>query len=163
MDRLSAEDELSSPSRINYGSWLLKVAAWDAMLPCFVATIPFALKWLFPEHRGVVEFASVVLAILAFLIRLTVGVRHIRSNYCSAFVRRLQVAVLCMGIMPLVLLECILALAALGPGDPMFGPDTQSIVVTMITIYLTCMFIAMYPGSAPIRDHSLTSALRTCE
>jgi hypothetical protein len=119
------------------------------VLPLFVASIPFGLLSLVPERRGFVEFASVVLPIVAFLIRLTVGVGHIRSNHCLPFVRRLQVAVLCIGIMPLVLLECMLALAALGPGDPMFGRDTQSVMLTMITIYLACMFIAMYPGAAP--------------
>jgi hypothetical protein len=144
------EAEPLKRTSVNLGSWALRVAAWDAVLPLFVMSIPFGLKWLFPEWRGLVELASVVMPIIAFLIRLTVGVGHIRSNHCSLFVKKLQVAFLCFGIMPLVFLECILALSALGPGDPMFGRETQSTVMTMVFIYLFCMLIAMYPGSAPV-------------
>jgi hypothetical protein len=92
--------------RINYGSWLLRVITWDAILPVFVAAVPLAIETFLPTHRGVMEVTAVTLPVAAFFVRIAGGRRHIASNRCSDPVRRVQFGVFCVGILPLTEKRC---------------------------------------------------------
>jgi hypothetical protein len=48
--------------------------------------------------------------IAAFLVRVRTGSRHIESNLCTERFQRFQFVVFCVGILPLVLMDCFLIL-----------------------------------------------------
>jgi hypothetical protein len=133
---------------VNYGSWFLRVLAWDGVLPAFIAFAPTGVEVLFPNHRGAVEITAVTLPIAAFGLRIRAGKRHIASNRCSEVVRFFQFCAFCLGILPLVLVDCFMILSHLMPGA-MFETYTDILICAItVSVYLTLMAVAMYPGRA---------------
>ena len=52
----------------------------------------------------------------------------------------------CVGILPLVLMDCFLILSHLMPRGSIFTAGEWPIWASMLAIYLTSMAVAMYPG-----------------
>src|SRR5262245_32440927 len=91
--------------RVSYRSGLLKVIAWDGMLPLIIILVPRAIELLVPRNRGAIEFAGVMLPIALFFVRFVVGKRHIVTNRCGAAFRCVQLCALCFGILVLLLID----------------------------------------------------------
>jgi hypothetical protein len=135
--------------RVNYRSWLLRILTWDTILPVAVAFVPTAIALFLPDRRGVMEIASVTLPIAAFLLRLRIGKRQIDSNRCSVAFRKFQFCVFFVGILPLVLIDCVIVLSHLMPNGALFATSGDLLVwAVLAAIYLASMTVAMYPGSA---------------
>lgn len=133
--------------RINYGTWLRRVLAWDGLLPVGVVLLPYIVQTFFPNRRAIMEVTAVLLPVAAFFLRVGNGRRQIASNQCSKVIRRLQYSAFCLGILPLVLIDCVLILSHLMPPGALFQARSDLIVWMMLAgIYLASMVIAMYPG-----------------
>ena len=146
------------PDRDGYGHppqawavarWLLRLAAWDGMLPAVVWSLPLVAMKLLPGRRGPVELLGVVLPITAFLIRFFVGVRAIRSNHCGRIFRGLQGISLWAGLFLLLIIDTLQILRLVMP--PGAFKDRESLIGLLVfySIYIVCMAFAMYPGRAP--------------
>ena len=129
--------------------WLLRLAAWDGMLPAVVWSLPLVAMQLLPGRRGPVELLGVVLPITAFLIRFFVGVRAIRSNHCGRIFRGLQGISLWAGLFLLLIIDTLQILRLVMP--PGAFKDRESLISLLVfySIYIVCMAFAMYPGRAP--------------
>jgi hypothetical protein len=135
--------------RVKYGSWLLRVAGWDGLLPAYVVLAPTAVELLIPNNPGAVELTAVVLPIAAFVVRYNAGKRHIASHNCSRVIRAAQFCVFCVGIALLVLIDAVLMLSHLMPQGALFAAREDRIVwAVLFSVYVTAMTIAMYPGRA---------------
>jgi hypothetical protein len=134
-------------AKVQYRSWLLRVTAWDGMLPAFVVVVPSIVELLLPNHRGAIEFTAVTLPIVAFFTRLVVGQRHIDSNNCSAAFRLIQFWVFFLGVFPLVLIDGALVLSHVMPKG-VFTREDSLFFAVLYSVYLVAMIIAMYPGRA---------------
>jgi hypothetical protein len=111
-----SDDAQEQPSRaFAVGRWLIRVAAWDGMLPVVVWSLPLVALQLFPGRRGPVELLGVVLPITAFLIRFFVGVRAIRTNHCGRLVRGLQGIALWAGLFLLLIVDTLQILRLVMP------------------------------------------------
>jgi hypothetical protein len=133
--------------RVDYGSWALRVIAWDAVLPACIAFLPLGVKLLFPDRRGVMEVTAVVLPIVALLLRFRAGKRHVASNRCPKAIQRFQLCVFCLGILPLALVDCVIILSDLMPKGALFASEEDRMIwAILLSIYLASMIIAMYPG-----------------
>jgi len=128
-------------------TWLYRLLTWDGILPVFVLALPSFIEWLLPNNRGAIEIAAVVLPIAAFLIRATVGRRHIAANQCSPVFRGRQYAAFYLGIFMFVLMDCVLILTHVMPRGA-FGPGDYMIFAIFIGTYMFLMAVAMYPGRA---------------
>lgn len=144
------EFDSPQPGRIDLLTWLLRVLTWDTALPLAIALIAIAVDFLFANHRGAVELASILLPVVAFAARLRAGSLQIAANYCSRRFQILQLCVFCAGIAVLALIECVLILSVVMPQGPQ-PADLSDLLAWAILfcIYLIAMFIAMYPGRTP--------------
>jgi hypothetical protein len=146
-DRGRSKAEAGTVERVNYGSWLRTLIAWDGLLPGCIVILPTAIEILFPNRRGAIEIAALILPITAFFLRVRAGKHHIASNRCSVAFRRFQFCVFCFAIFPLVLIDCFLVLSHVMPKGALFEADTDWLIwVILFAIYLTLMAVAMYPG-----------------
>ncbi len=135
--------------RVNDGAWLFRVLAWDAVLPACVAFVPVGIGLVWPNRRGALELAAVLLPVAAFLLRMRAGRRHIASNRCLKPVQRVQFVAFCFGILTLALIECVLMLSGLMPKGTLFtNPGDRQVWAVLFSVYLAAMVVAMYPGRA---------------
>ena len=132
--------------RISFRSWLLRVVAWDGVLPLVLLGLPHGIHFLFPEAAGAIEILGVLLPIAAFFTRLVVGFRHIRENHCPALLQQLQYVVLFLGILGLVMFDAVMILQLNLPQGAMQPGDLLVLFGIVFAIYLPCMILAMYPG-----------------
>lgn len=133
--------------RVSYGSWFFTVLGWDGLLPVCIVLIPTLIKILFTNNREAIEVTGVLLPVAAFFVRLVIGLRHIASNHCAIAVRRFQYGVFCLTIFLLVCVDALLILSQEMPKGAMFATWTDYVLFAIpISIYLTSMAFAMYPG-----------------
>lgn len=131
--------------------WLTRVFRWDGVLPVVILLVPFVLRFLFPNQRGAIELASIILPIGGFVIRFLVGCHFINTNHCHSAFQTLQTCILVIGLGIMTLLDCIIILSVLMPqGALMVNAKDIAIWVSLYGTYLLLMIIAMYPGRAPI-------------
>ena len=130
--------------RIDYGYWIFRIITWDALLPALVILSPNVIKRCFPGNRGILEITAITLPVGLFLVRAAIGKRQIELNRCSARFRSWQFVAFFVGILPLVMIDCLMILSHLMPNGIVFLPPLGWVVV--LGIYLTAMTIAMYPG-----------------
>jgi hypothetical protein len=145
---------LMTAGRVDMVSWLIRLFAWDGMLPAGIVLAPFGIEFLFPNNRGIMEITAVTLPVMAFLLRIVAGLRRIDSNRCSVSVRRFQYCAFCFAILPLVLVDCAVILAHVMPAGAVFA-DAKEVVIwgAIYLSYLLLMTFAMYPGrSEPSPD-----------
>ncbi len=139
-----------SVGRADYRSWVLRILTWDTVLPACVAFVPVGVGLLFPGRREVMEFTAVILPIVAFFLRFGAGTRHIASNRCPKAIQRFQFCAFCLGILPLVLVDCALILSGLMPRGALFATALDRLVwAVLFSLYLASMIVAMYPGRVP--------------
>jgi len=134
-------------TRIDYGSWLFRMVAWDGLFPVVVLTVPMVVQFLFPKQRDAILVPALSLPIAGFFVRMVVGSGYIESNHCGKMLRRLQGLALFCGAMLLVVIDCLLILAR---EIDLFTAEDEFVWVILISIYLTLMLIAMYPGRSPV-------------
>ena len=142
-----------SVRQVNYGSWLFRVFAWDGLMPACVFLVPTVVKSMIPDNRGVFEIAALVTPAIMFVLRLIVGRRHIAANNCSATVQFIQLCVFYFGILVLGFIEGVLILSHLMPRGAFKSVD-YVVFAILISIYLTAMSIAMYPGRVDSLEES---------
>jgi hypothetical protein len=135
---------------LSYSSWLLRVIAWDGLMPIGVALIPTVIKILTP-NRGVLEITAIVTPVMMFVLRLIVGKNHIARNHCSEAVRSIQVCVFFVGIFVLAFVEGVVILSHLMPNGT-FKSEDLVVFAVLVSVYLTSMIIAMYPGRVSLQD-----------
>ena len=162
IERLGREDrilsDLETPQlkrRLDVRSWLFRLIAWDGVLPVCIVLIPSLISFAIPGRRGAIEITAVVLPIAAFLIRFRAGKRHIDSNNCGEVLRILQLCVFCVGILALVLFDAFVVLSHVIPhqGGRIRTEDLVFLGV-VISIYVTSMAFAMYPGRRWVREEN---------
>jgi len=134
---------------VDYNSWLKNVLFWDTFLPVCIALAPVVIRLLFPNIREILEIVSITFPIVALFLRFRSGFRRIASNRCSSSKKESQQIIFVFGILPLVLIECVLMLSSLMPP----GPD-QAVGLLLWAIwfpfYLAAMTFAMYPGRSTV-------------
>jgi hypothetical protein len=97
------------------------------------------------------EFTAVTVPIIAFFIRFFLAKRHIFTNQCTGLVRSIQLTALCAAILMLLLIDSLIILANEMPQGAMFATNTDLVVwAVLITIYITCMALAMFPGRTEV-------------
>ncbi|MDR3639662.1 MAG: hypothetical protein P4L84_38030 [Isosphaeraceae bacterium] len=134
-------------------SWLLRLITWDGVLPACIVFAPAGIELLFPNNRGAIELAAVLLPITAFWVRFSVGKRHIDTNHCGPAVRTFQLCVFCFGIFVLVFFDAAITLSHIMPQGALFSTSADILVWGIIgAIYVTSMAIAMYPGRSAKHD-----------
>lgn len=133
--------------RVHYGQWLLRLIAWDGVLPVLVMIIPWFVQLQFPNRPHALELVAIVVPITAFFIRFFVARRHICSNHCTRIVRVIQTVALCLAILVLLMVDSLIILACEMPKGALFATSTDRMIwAGMYAFYLTCMAIALYPG-----------------
>jgi hypothetical protein len=131
---------------LNYRLWFIRVISWDAILPFCLLVAPTLIEFCFPNRRGVMEVTAVTLPVAAFLLRIRAGWRHITTNRCSDIVQHFQFFVFCIGILPLVLLDCFMILSHLMPQGAVATQGDLVVLASVFAVYLMIMAVAMYPG-----------------
>ena len=126
--------------------WFSRVFSLDGILPLFVFLLPKGIQWIFdiPDHDMVLP--SVILPILAMILRVILGLKAIDSNQVRPFFRGCQLIVFVCGVLVLMFLETfVVALHFLPPVAP--APvKIISVLAVMHLIYLAAMTFAMFPG-----------------
>jgi hypothetical protein len=134
-------------TELDVRSWLLRLITWDGALPACMVFAPAGIKYLFPNNRGAIEIAAIVLPITAFWFRFVVGKRHIDTNHCGPLVQTLQLCVLCLAIFIFVFCDAVIALSHIMPQVDHAATGLDMAVFGIIgLVYLTLMAFAMYPG-----------------
>jgi hypothetical protein len=148
--------DMSDPNdvpRVEYTVWILRLVAWDGLLPCVVLLSPRLVEFLLPNRRGAIELTGVILPIAGFFFRVYVGRRHISSNHCSKGVRRFQLVGLGFGIFALFVIDAVVILAHVMPRGALFAHRSDVIVWCIFAgVYLAAMAAAMYPGRTVLKD-----------
>jgi hypothetical protein len=138
---------LNSKNGVHVGSWLIRLIAWDGLLPGAICAAPFIIRFLVPNSRTAIEFTAVVLPIAAFFARYQAGRRLILLNNCGLILRRFQYGAFYVGIFLLVLIEAVIVLTHVMPKGALFAATEDLIVwAVLYSSYLTAMAVAMYPG-----------------
>lgn len=129
------------------GSWLLRLVAWDGLLPVVIWSSPFLIALLLPNKRGAIELTAIVLPIAALFLRFRAGRRYIAANHCGPILRSLQIGVFCLGILVLFAVDAVMILTHVMPKGAMFATTDDLVVwAVLYAIYFTAMAFAMYPG-----------------
>lgn len=134
-------------------SWLIRLIAWDGLLPALVWLSPHAIRAIIPNHDKAIEAAAILIPIAALFLRFYMGSQYIYSNHCSRSFRRLQVVLFCLGIFLLLLIDVLLILSTILPKMPPGHPvhfKEMVLFTGVFAVYLLLMIIAMYPGPADI-------------
>ncbi len=119
---------MSTKGRVNYREWLFRVATWDILVVLCITLIPAVLVLVLPRNPnafwkqpGAVALAAAILPPIAFLVRIKAGRRHIASNRCSGIFRLLQLCVFFIGIVPLLVADCLVVVSHDLPGTQWAG------------------------------------------
>jgi hypothetical protein len=139
-----------SHDRLNVSNWIIRVLTWDTILPLILIAVPHTVHWLFPQAGKVIEVLGVLLPIVAFFVRLPIGLRHIADNHCPPWLRAIQQVALFLGIFGLVIVDAALILQIKVLEEN--GRFAMLIIFSVVTfcLYLPCMVLAMYPGYEPV-------------
>jgi len=130
--------------RVDWKAWLIRLFSWDGALPAGILSAPTIVHILFPKEPAAVNFAAVFFPVVAFLVRWVVGVRHIRVNNCSEYLRDLQNCALVLGIVALAFIDCVGIV--LQDVAQLTVVDFTALGVFASAIYLPPMAFALYPG-----------------
>ena len=127
---------------ITVGRWLLRLFAWDGLLPPAIWLVPLLFRNLMPKNDAAVVFMTVMIPIAAVFIRYFVGMRYIRENNCGPVMRRFQIGVLFCAIALMILVDTL----SIAMQD--IVPFAEQIVLALVAFvfYLPLMAFALYPG-----------------
>jgi hypothetical protein len=154
------DDTESSTNRqadgyVDIWDWALRVATWDGLLPACVLAVPILIDQLCPQNRVLIDLVGGGLPIVAFLVRLLVGTWHICLNRCSELVSAIQTCLLWVAVFLFVFVDTMLILSHQVKGVFASRDDCVAMAV-VVSIYLPCMIIAMYPGRKKLRGNPLS-------
>ena len=138
---------------MNASQWIIRLIAWDGLLPALVWLSPYAIRAIIPNHDKAIEAAAILIPIAALFLRFYMGSKYIFSNHCSRSFRKLQVVLFCLGIFLLLLIDSLMILSTILPKMPQGHPvhfREMILIAGAFSVYLLLMFIAMYPGRADI-------------
>jgi hypothetical protein len=139
----------TNSGHIDFAVWLFRLLTWDGVLPIGVILVPFLMDAILPIDRGLTGLVYVGLIIAAFFVRMAVGCRYIDGNNCSPIFQRAQVWFLLAGAFVLMGIDTLLVVFLEQRGGGMFvGRQDGIFIAALVSIYLACMVIAMYPGRA---------------
>lgn len=128
--------------------WILRVVAWDGLLPLFVVSVPVVLLHVFPGRRELVNNAMVFGPTIATILRVFEGYRIIVTNRCTPAFRACQFVALAAGILILLLIELLLLHSHENPQRMDFKTEDLIFISGMFGSYLLVMGLATYPGAA---------------
>lgn len=128
--------------------WILRVVAWDGLLPLLIVSTPVVLLHVVPGRRELANNAMVLGPTIATILRIFEGYRIIVTNRCTSAFRACQFAALALGIFILLLIELLLLHAHEHPGGMDFRAEDLLVISTMFGSYLLVMGLATYPGAA---------------
>jgi hypothetical protein len=137
-------DNVKEP--VNVLRWILLLVTWDGVLPVLLAATPTLIRSLWPGNMLVRDFAVVTVVIVALGVRVVVGLKHIRNNYCGPWTQLCQKITLSVMAFFLVVLDCLLMTIPIGRNMPQ---GDQIFLATSAVIYLSCMAFVLYPGAKP--------------
>ena len=140
---------------VDIGEWALRVATWDGLLPACVLAVPILIDHVCPHNHDLIELVGGGLPIVAFVVRLIVGTRHICLNRCSEVVSAIQTCLLWVAVFLFVLVDTMLIISHQVQGVFASRDDCVAMAV-VVSIYLPCMIIAMYPGRKKLRGNPLS-------
>jgi len=133
--------------RIEWGSWLLTIISWDGLLPPTILLVPYLVGVFFPNNPNAFVVVGSLLPTTGFVARFVVGRRHILSNHCGIWVRRVQSCFLYLGLLALAMIDAVVIIFHLMPAWAACAATPDYILwAVLASIYLTSMIIAMYPG-----------------
>jgi len=136
----------SNPERHPLTLWAMRLFGYDGLLPAVVLLVPAALT--ITIRKGfLIEFTAVVLPIIAYLIRGTLGLRNIKANVCSKPFKVLQGMSLFLGLIALLLVDAFLILSWSLPANALSQRDYE-ITALIYGCYLVLMALASFPGFA---------------
>lgn len=127
---------------ITVGRWMLRLFAWDGLLPPAIWLVPMLFRNLMPRNDMALVFAIVLIPIAALFVRYSVGMKYIRQNRCGAIMQWFQIRVLWFAILIMVLVD-ILAIAM---QDIVPFEEQVAFALAAYVIYLPLMAFALYPG-----------------
>ena len=143
---LDANGQPERYQRVDYAEWFIHLLTGDGAVPIVMSSVPFLMRrFVPPKNDQAFVFAVVGGLIVGILLRYAVGMRHIRSNYCSVRVKSLQQAGLFAMIAPLVLIETLLCFLPPITAGGLMASDVIFFSV-VFTVYLIAMAIILYPG-----------------
>jgi hypothetical protein len=129
------------------GWWLIRLVTWDGIFPAAILSVPFLLRWMFPNDRATIELAAVVLPIVAFFVRYRAGMKHIATHRSTETWRRIQVAVFGVGLIVLVVMDGVMILTHVMPKGAVVRTTADLVVWTSLYLfYFGAMAFAMFPG-----------------
>src|SRR5262245_32594772 len=126
--------------RIDFREWFLRAVHWDGLLPIAIAFVPRLFTLVFPKLDDVVAMTAVILPPIVFFWRIANGYRLIFSNRCGYWVRHFQLCVFVVGLVPLILMDCLIILSAIIPNG-MQGDNDLQIWLIMLAVYIGSMVI----------------------
>lgn len=124
--------------------WLQRVLGWDGIMPLSIVLLPFGIRALLPNNDDAICIVAIVVPIVAFLIRYTIGRRNIASNQVGPIIHRCQYIVFTLAILLLLLMDVVIILLQLAPQVPRLD---VIILGAVYGVYLLAMSFAMYPGN----------------
>jgi hypothetical protein len=133
--------------RLDWISWVIRVLAWDGLLPFLIELVPTGIREL---NLGVVavNLTAVFVLVVALLVRTLAGMAYIRSNCCNDLTKSLQIVVFFIGIIWLMPLDLAMILCPVNQHFETF--DDVVLFVLAYTGYVIMMVIAMYPGRSRV-------------
>ena len=135
--------------QVDYSKWILHLLTWDGLVTAMMLSLPFLVRRFGPPNNDRFLVMVVVAAlIVGVLVRFSLGMRYVRSNYCREGVKLLQRAGLLSMISLLVLVETLLCVI---PPAGLKGPDFVFFAV-LGAAYLGVMAFVLYPGRREFRS-----------
>jgi hypothetical protein len=132
--------------RINYAGWLWLVFCWDGLLPMCVLSIP-QLALNFRADRDTVEGLAILTPVVAFFVRLFIGVRKLSRNHCGPTLRCFQFAVFFLAAILLICIDSLMILSMeMNDGKLWANPGDMIAMFALLGIYFSAMLFAFYPG-----------------
>lgn len=126
------------------------VICWDGLLPVCVLSVP-QLAMKFGAGRNEYETLAIVTPILAFFVRLFVGIRKLSGNHCGPTLRTFQFAVFFLAAILLVCIDSLMILSIEMNNGKLWANRGDMIVMSaLLAVYFSAMLFAFYPGQTPM-------------
>lgn len=135
------------PKTIDFVAWLKRVVGWDALLPLVVSALAILIVKIVPFDGVAQLLALVALPVMAFLVRLAVGVHQIETNACGPHFRGLQCLALVFSLFVLAFADFFVAIVAFR--GKLVGPTPEELTEfgsVVLPVYAVLVLFAMYPG-----------------
>jgi hypothetical protein len=122
-----------------YIDWAATVLCWDGILPFGVVAVPMIVTKLLPQFPVLAIVANVLVPIVAFFIRASIGGRRFHSSKYFGW----QLMLFCIAILLLLLIDTMLILFQCG--DARVMDSDWYILGCFYIVYLGTMAIAFFP------------------